>query len=126
MLIQITEVFIKNSDLKVKFSSDFGTGIALWHHTPPKIGEMHDIELEIDEIFTIGVNAKLKSNATETINTTENQTKITAKIISAQPNFTTLKVGSSIIFIELKNPPCTPPKYIELSFKSLKIYPTNI
>lgn len=128
MLIKIIENLAETDSLKVKFSSEFGNGTALWSssHPKPKAGEEYDVELEIDEIFTWGLNAKAQTKVLESINTIESKTVITAKAISIQQNCTALKIGKTIILIELKEPPTHPLNHIELTLKKLQLYPTNI
>ena len=52
MKILITEIFESQSELLVKFHSEIGNGIALWNGVKPKTGDILDVGLEINEVFS--------------------------------------------------------------------------
>ncbi|OPA90383.1 hypothetical protein BFW86_12140 [Pseudomonas fluorescens] len=127
MKIRITHLHEYQNAVHVKFHSLFGNGIAQWEGTTPNIGEHLDVELDMDEIFSLQRNIKSSSDKTPSISTLDGVTRITAEIIGGTDGeLTALYLGNSIILIELDKPLPNKSGFVEVSTKKIRLYPTAI
>ncbi|MFQ6595213.1 MULTISPECIES: hypothetical protein [Pseudomonas] len=127
MKIRVIEVLYDAGTMSVRFHSPVGSGIALWMGISPTIGEEQDVELDLDEVFTWGKNIIPSSSKTPQINIINDLTQITAQIIqNPDGKWTTLKLGDSIVLIELDEAPTQKSGFVELKATKIHLYPTNI
>lgn len=126
MRTHINQVHEDQSKLFVEFYSPNGNGIGLWNGTAPKIGDTLDVELDIDEVFSWQKNIKHSSDKKLLITTINNTTQITAKLIlGINDNCAALKLGDSIILIEVEEPVPRKSGLVQITTTKLNLYPTN-
>ena len=126
MRIHINQVHEDQSELFVEFYSPNGNGIGLWNGTAPKIGDTLDVELDINEAFSWQKNIKYSSDKKSLITTINNTTHITAKLIQGiNDNCAALKLGDSIILIEVEEPLPRTSGFVQVTTTKLNLYPTN-
>ncbi|KMT54866.1 hypothetical protein [Pseudomonas fildesensis] len=127
MKIRITEAFSDQGTSHVKFHSHNGSGRALWNGTAPKIGEIVDVEIDLDEAFSWGKNITPSSSKTPQITVLNGTTQITAELMQgADEKCAALQLGDSIILIELDGPIAQKSGFVEVKATRIQLYPTNI
>ena len=127
MKIRVTEVLTIEGALFVDFLSSAGSGTALWIGLKPTANQELDVELDLDEIFSFGKNLISSSRASPHITLKNGATYITAEIIqNADEEWVALKLGDSIILIDLEEPIAQRSGFVELRTNSIRLYPTNI
>ncbi|MGZ0716798.1 hypothetical protein [Pseudomonas palleroniana] len=127
MKIRVSEVISDANTIRVSFHSPVGSGTALWMGISPAIGEEQDVELDLDEVFTWGKNIIPSSRKTPKINIINGLTQITAQIIqNPDGEWTSLKLGDSIVLIELDELPTQKSGFVELKSTKIHLYPTSI
>ncbi|KAB0563947.1 hypothetical protein C9383_15135 [Pseudomonas palleroniana] len=127
MKIRVSEVISDANTIRVSFHSPVGSGTALWMGISPAIGEEQDVELDLDEVFTWGKNIIPSSRKTPKINIINGLTQITAQIIqNPDGEWTALKLGDSIVLIELDELPTQKSGFVELKATKIHLYPTSI
>lgn len=127
MKILITKKIFDNGVLHVKFHSPFGSGTALWDGIAPNISEILDVEFDLDEVFSWGKNITPSSEKTPKIAVTADVTYITAELThGADEECSALRLGDSIILIELDGPTPQESGFVEVKAARIHLYPTNI
>lgn len=127
MKIQITHIHEHQNALHVTFHSLLGDGIAQWDGLAPNIGEDLDVELDMDEVFSWQTNIMLSSDRTPSISTLDSVTRIIAELIeSTDDEFKALRLGNSIILIELDKPLPNKSGFVEVSTTKIRLYLTAI
>lgn len=127
MKIVVFDTFSYLNVLHVKFHSPFGDGTALWSDTAPKIGEIIDAEFDVEEIFSWNINMKPTSEKSSKIKMKDSLIQITAELVQAdEDGCAALKLGDSIILIELDGPIPQKSGFVELSATAIQLYPTHI
>lgn len=126
MKIQIIDLIPDHNELNVSFHSANGDGIALWKGATPEVGEVLDVEFDLDDIFSWGKNITPSSASTSKIENKNGVTFITAQLIQrAGDECAALKLGSSIILIELEVPIVYGSNFVEVRINRIYLYPTN-
>lgn len=126
MKILITEIFESQSELLVRFHSEIGNGIALWNGVTPKTGDTLDVELDINEVFSWQKNIESSSTEASLITAINSTVQITAKLIQgANENCVALKLGDSIILIEIEESLPQKSCFVQITTTKLHLYPTN-
>ncbi len=126
MRIHINKVREDQSELFVEFYSPNGNGIGLWNGTAPKIGDTLDVELDINEAFSWQKNIKYSPDKKSLITTINNTIQITAELIPGiKDNCLALKLGDSIILIEVEEPLPRKSGFVQITTTKLNLYPTN-
>jgi hypothetical protein len=110
----------------VEFSSLFGNGIAFWHGTKPNIGDVLDVELELDEVFSWKENIDLSSDTTPKITVNDGIQIITGELINDTDGCAVLKIGDSVILVELDQPVPHELGFVDVRATAIHLYPTNI
>ncbi|WP_339420451.1 MULTISPECIES: hypothetical protein [unclassified Pseudomonas] len=127
MKIRIIEVLSTKDTLLVRFQSSVGSGTALWAGIPPDIGEEHDVEFDLDEIFSWGRNITPSSDTTPQVTDINGITQITAELIQvADEECAALQFGDSIVLVELDRPITQKSGYVDVRATRITLYPTNI
>lgn len=127
MKIQITDIFSDKGTVRVKFNSPFGNATALWSGTKLKTGEILDVELELDEIFSWGQNIMSSSVKTPEITSANGAHKIIGELIQdADQSCSILKIGDSVILIEIDKPITGKPSFVEVITNDIFLHPTNV
>jgi hypothetical protein len=126
MKIRTTDVFSVQDTLCVEFSSLFGNGIAFWHGTKPNIGDVLDVELELDEVFSWKENIYLSSDTTPKITVNDGIQIITGELINDADGCAVLKIGDSVILVELDQPMPHELGFVDVRATAIHLYPTNI
>lgn len=126
MKILITEIFESQSELLVRFHSEIGNGIDLWNGVTPKTGDTLDVELDINEVFSWQKNIESSSTEASLITAINSTVQITAKLIQgANENCVALKLGDSIILIEIEESLPQKSCFVQITTTKLHLYPTN-
>lgn len=127
MKIVVIDTFSYLNVLHVKFHSSFGDGTALWSDTAPKIGEIIDVEFDFEEAFSWNINVKPTAEKSSKIKMENSLIQITAELVQAdEEGYVALKLGDSIILIELDGPIPQKSGFVELSATAIQLYPTHI
>lgn len=127
MKIRVTEVLSIENPLRVGFQTSVGSGVALWIGTPPTVGEVQDVEFELDEVFSLGKNLIPSSRNSPGINVINGVTQIIAEIVeNADEEWLALKFEDSIIMIEVDDPLTERSGFVEMRTTKIRVYPTNI
>lgn len=127
MKIRVTEAVVINDNLVVGFYSPVGSGRAFWIGTSPSIGDELDVEFELDEIFSWGKNIMPSPRKRPSIEAIHEVTRITAEITGGEDEeCVALKLGDSIILIELEKKTLQMSGYVEVRATRVRLYPTNI
>ncbi|MBP2875113.1 MULTISPECIES: hypothetical protein [Pseudomonas] len=127
MKIRITEILSTTDTLLVRFQSSIGSGAALWAGITPKIGDEHDVEFDLDEIFSWGRSITPSSDTTPQIIEIKGITQITAELTQvADEECAALQLGDSIVLVELDRPITQKSGYVDVRATRIVLYPTNI
>ncbi len=127
MKIRVTYVVSDQDILRVRFNSPFGDGVALWSDPAPEIGEDLDVEFELDEVFSWQKNIMPSIKNTPQITFTNDTHSIIGKLIQdGDDSCAALKLGDSIILIELDKPIRQELDLVELRVNTIHLYPTNV
>ena len=127
MKIRVTEVLSIENPLRVGFQTSVGSGTALWIGETPTIGEEQDVEFDLNEIFCWGKNLVPSLRSAPGINVINGVTQITAEIVqNAEEEWIALKLGDSLILIELDEPFTEPCDFVEARTTDVRLFPTNI
>ncbi|QXH80547.1 hypothetical protein [Pseudomonas salmasensis] len=127
MKIRVAGVFSDQGILRVRFNSPFGNGIALWSYPSPDIGEVLDVEFELDEVFFWQKNIIPSLEKTPRITLTNDTHSIIGKLIQdGDSSCAALKLGDSIILIELNEVIEQDLDLVELKVNTIHLYPTNV
>jgi hypothetical protein len=127
MLINITNIITKNNLIIVDFDTKFGNATATWEgDTSPIFGKV-DVELDINDEFTWGVNLNNSKKNKEEIYKKNNALYFTAKLLAVnEDNSIIINIGDNIIFLDTTNNKETSSAWIEGFSKKISVYPTNI
>ncbi|AMS18770.1 hypothetical protein AYK59_01150 [Pseudomonas synxantha] len=127
MNIKLIDVISDQNILSVRFNSPFGNGVALWSSSTPEIGEDLDVEFELNEVFFWKKNIIPSLKKTPQITFTNDTHSIIGKLIQDKDDgCAALKLGDSIILIELDEPIKEECDFVELKVNSIHLYPTNV
>jgi hypothetical protein len=127
MKIEITHSSLHHQATHVKFHSPFGNGIGVWRGIAPKLGELLDVELDIDEVFSWRKNIMPSSRKSPLITVINGTTHITAELIpGTSDECAALKLGDSIVLIELDGPLTQTSGFVELNATQIYLYTTGI
>lgn len=127
MKIRVREVLSIANAIRVHFHSSAGSGTALWMGIPPAIGEEHDVEFDLNEVFSWGKKLIPSSREAPHITVINGVTRITAQIVqNADEEWAALQLGDSIILIELDEPSTQESRFVEVKATKIHLYPTNI
>ncbi|WP_420231639.1 hypothetical protein ACN079_20765 [Pseudomonas sp. ABY48] len=126
MKIKIDEVKNVSGNISVAFSTDFGSAVAAWSASVPKVGEEHGVELEIDEEFVWGDNVDVSGDRFS-LSIKDRGISLSASLVSmAEDGVAIIDINGTKIMIELEGCLMRPPFFISLSFEKLTFYPTNL
>lgn len=101
--------------------------MALWSDPAPEIGEDLDVEFELDEVFSWQKNIMPSIEKTPQITFTNDTHSIIGKLIQdGDDSCAALKLGDSIILIELDEPIRQELDLVELRVNTIHLYPTNV
>ncbi|OPA88558.1 hypothetical protein BFW86_16055 [Pseudomonas fluorescens] len=127
MKIRVTEAFIDKDTMHVKFQSSVGNATASWSGSAPKINEILDVEIDLDDIFSWGKNIRPAIAKTPHITVINGVTLVTAELIQGKDKeCAALKLGDSVILIEFDEAPAENSGFVEVSTTKIQLYPTNI
>ncbi|WP_144090991.1 hypothetical protein [Pseudomonas kilonensis] len=126
MKIKIDEVGSVSGNISVAFSTDFGSAVATWSANTPKVGEEHDVELEIDEEFVWGDNVDVSGDH-YSLSIKDRVIFLSTSLVSiAENGVAIIDINGTKTMIELAGCLVRPPIFISLSFERLTLYPTNL
>lgn len=127
MKIRVTDTVSDQGILHVRIHFPFGNGVALWSSPTPKIGEDLDVEFELNEVFFWRKNIIPSLKKTPQITFTNDTHSIIGKLIQDKDDgCAALKLGDSIILIELDEPIKEECDFVELKVNFIHLYPTNV
>lgn len=126
MKIKVTDIFSDKDTVRVKFNSPFGNATALWSGTKLKTDEILDVELELNELFSWGQNIISSSVKTPEITSANGVHKIIGELIQdTDQSCSILKIGDSVILIEIDRPITGEPSFVEVIATNIFLHPTN-
>ncbi|WP_434601940.1 hypothetical protein J3P91_23955 [Pseudomonas sp. Z4-7] len=112
--------------MHITFSTAIGTGAATWKDGIPEAGEEWEVELEINDEFVYGENAK-EVNESYSLSMEKEVVNLNARLISiAEDKIAILDINGTKVMIDLIDCPSNPPRFIHLSFKGLNLYPVHL
>lgn len=115
-----------NGVVVVSFSTVIGSAFAIWEGAAPRVGESHDVELEINEEFVWGENAVV-SDGPYSLEVRGGETLLSARLISIDEyGVGVIDIDGAKTMIELAGFALQPPIFIRLNFEHLRLYPTRL
>ena len=104
MLVKIKQLKInEKGESIVSFTSPYGTGDAKWHGTKPLVNNTYDVEIEIEEIFTVDQNICKAKQDEYSIEKEGAYLKINGKIDALpQEGCAIIRLAESIFAIDIK------------------------
>ena len=127
MIVKILSILSHRDKTYVNYETPAGCGVAAWIGPTPKVGEHIDVEFDLNDIFCWKNNITQSPQHEEKIEIIDSITYITAELILGNDdNCAALRIGSSIILIDLKEKPDHAPKYVNLKTTSISLYPTDV
>jgi hypothetical protein len=126
MKVKIQTVRKTDNEVHVIFSTAIGTGAAIWKAAPPETGEEQEVELEINDEFVYGRNAK-GARELYSLSMEKNTINLNAQLVSIEEDgIAVIDIKGTKVMIDLIGCPSNPPAFIHLSFESLNLYPVNL
>ncbi|MGI2298152.1 hypothetical protein [Paenibacillus sp. GXUN7292] len=101
MKVKIIEINNIDDKIKVTFLSELGEGLGYWQGTNPEINNTYFVELDIQETLVFGNNISKILNHPNSILISDEITTIIGKIEFIEDNCIILRIGKSIIIIEV-------------------------
>ncbi|WP_139372480.1 hypothetical protein [Pseudomonas fluorescens] len=127
MKTRITHRLSDQDTSHIIFQTSFGIGKTQWSGPGLKMGEPLDVELDLDEIFSWNRNIFPTHEVTSRISIVGNSTYITAELAHLTgDDCAALKLGNSIILIELDSPLPQQSGFVEIRATTIHLYPTNV
>jgi len=126
MKVEIKAVRKTENQVHVIFSTAIGNGAAIWKDGPPEIGEEWEVELEINDEFVYGENAK-GAQEFYCLSMEKDTLNLNARLASiAEDGIAVIDIKETNVMIDLTGCSSNPPTFINLSFKSLNLYPVYL
>jgi hypothetical protein len=114
-------------EVLVTFTTDFGKAAAIWNGVPPKVDEIHDVELEIEQGVVWGESAQSASNDDYFIGLVEGFIKLTGNIVSVDAEgLMAFDMGGSVILVEIIGFAGSIPMVVDLYVERVDLFSTGI
>lgn len=127
MRAKITQVSIDDNQVsRVEFDTEFGKCRALWMGKKPVLGNVYEVEIEINAILKWGVDILYFGNKVFQIDVNENEVFLVGILDSFDGNIVTLKFGNDFILIETKGTSFKEGNFVKVITKEILIYDINI
>ncbi|TBW47493.1 hypothetical protein EZI54_22675 [Marinobacter halodurans] len=127
MQIKIKNIERHLGEEKVEFYSCIGSGAGIWVGESPTLGQCIDIEFDIEDDFKWGENITTADNQKSMISVEKDCLRFVAQVVSYENDgCLTLKLGGTILFLDLDNAPMDLKGWIVGEAQSVKLYPTNL
>lgn len=127
MHIQILDVENIQNEIKVRFETPIGVGVGIWNGELPVLGDRTDIEIDIDDDLEWGKNITMTNSNIGMIAIEKNLFRFVARVISYEDDgCLTVKLGDSVVFLDVDNVPSTIQGWVEGKVKAVRLYPTNL
>src|SRR4051812_23336524 len=126
MLVKIISVNDKRPPgVEVTFSTRYGMGKGVWMNEPPSVGHEYHIELDIDEKVAL-LNVITQKSSRDFAIRQENSGLILQGEIEAVEfdNICTLRLGDSILLIEVTGPVPSPGTFVRFAIQDLLLFDT--
>lgn len=124
MEVIIDKVKLDGDVVFVAFSSACGKATASWVGQPPGAGEVHDVELDVDDHFVWGENIFLTDEAQPSIRFEDNVLELVGLFISFDDGCVVMDLGGSVILIDVLAVPNGLVGYIKCVVMDVTLYPT--
>ncbi|WP_157659234.1 hypothetical protein [Thauera butanivorans] len=127
MRIKVEKIIKSNKNNKIQFSSIYGGSSALWVGKTPVVGEIYDVELEIDDDLVWGVNIYTTTKASSSIALEEGVFVVIGTAIKLEEDgCLSMAVGDSVVLLDVKNAPKHISGPVECRASDVKVYSTNV
>ena len=127
MKVMIDKVAHIAEEILVIFSADIGKAAGIWNGLPPKAGENHDVELEIEQNVVWGKSAQPASNDDCFIGVVDGLIKLTGNMVSVDAEgMMAFEMGGSVILIEIIGFAGSIPMVVDLYVERVDFFPTGI
>ncbi|KAB0483544.1 hypothetical protein SAMN04490202_2161 [Pseudomonas reinekei] len=127
MKVTIDNVAHIAEEILVTFSTDIGKAAAIWNGVQPKIGEIHDVELEIEQSVFWGRSAHRASNDDCFIGFVDGLIKLTGNMVSVDAEgMMAFEVAGSVILVEIIGFAGNIPMVVDLYVERVDFFPTGI
>ena len=128
MKIQITKVFTENAKkIVVEFSSLVGECKAIWMGGKPSLGNIYDVEIDVESKLTWGEDILLSNSETYQINCTNNYISLVGKLVAVEEdNSAAMQIENDIILLETFGSPFKEGSFVEIITNEILVYDTAI
>lgn len=122
------EEIINNSNkINIRFTSEYGSSCACWVGASPIIGEVYDVELEIDDALVWGENLSQAEADKHAIALEEDMFILTGTVISLEEDgCLSIALGESVVLLEVYNAPEYISGLVECRASNVRMYSTNL
>ena len=127
MQIKILNIEESLNRILIKFESAIGIGAGIWVGDLPTLGEVTDIEFDIDDDLEWGKNITMTDEHTSMITIKNDHLSFIAQVISYERDgCLTVNLGETIVFLDLENAPLNIKDWVVVKAKSISLFPTNM
>lgn len=111
----------------VTYSSEFGTGKAEWHGEIPTINSKCDVEFEIEDLLTWGVDINRINEQPCSIYMGKDKLIIIGQLESVdEDGYTVVRLGKSIIPLVVKDIPQQETMYVKALISKVILFPYQL
>jgi len=111
----------------VTFSSEFGAGMAEWHGEIPKINSKYDVEFEIEELLTWGVDINQINEQPCSMYMENEKLIVIGRLESVdEDGYTVVRLGKSIIPLVVKDIPQQETLYVKALINNVILFPYQL
>ncbi|MCG7316151.1 MULTISPECIES: hypothetical protein [Brevibacillus] len=113
---------------KVRFTSQYGEGSAIWHGNPPKEGSTYDVEIEIPQILAWDKDIQATNMDEHPIKIQNDMVDFVGKLesVSEDDGCCVVRVGESIILVETEGIPLKVGSFLRVQTKSVILYNNHL
>ncbi|MDF2671674.1 MAG: hypothetical protein K0R67_3980 [Paenibacillus sp.] len=127
MKIVITDIQKDHDTISVLYTSEYGSGRAIWMSIEPDIRKEYFVEIDIPEIVQWGLEITLSEQKLYSLKTTGDVTWINGLLESVEEDgVITMRLGQSILLVESTGEPLSCGKFVELKANKMLLFDSNI
>ena len=127
MYITIDDIRHAGHVTSIDFSSTCGTATASWAGALPDVGERHNVELELNDVFVWDDNIALTDKCEPSIHTNGELFELVGLIVSVDDDGCfTIDVDGSIVFLDVEAAPKNLKGFVKCLAVDVRLYPTGL